>query len=188
MTEEKLKTKKRINSKAKGGGFENKVCKILTDALPPMQFRRSQSSGAILGGVNSRFMTRFSNAAASLFVGDVVPTNEEDVLKDHGWKIRFSLECKFYKEADSLDMMFKPNTQIRGWFEQAAADAQKVNKEPLLIFKFNRTETYCGIDSNITKLPQNITSTLSMVYNQPYRAITIFLLKEALNDNEWWKI
>jgi len=187
MSEEVIK-KKRVNSKAKGGGFENKVCKILTEALPPMQFRRSQSSGAILGGVNSRFMHRYSNAAASLFVGDVVPTNEEDVFKDHGWKLRFSLECKFYKECDSFDMLFKPNTQIRGWFEQASTDAQKVSKEPLLIFKFNRTETYCGVDTITTKPPKNTSATLTMVYNEPYRSITVFLLKEALLDLDWWKV
>ena len=88
LTEELQKPakKKRVNSKAKGSGFEGHIGKVLAEHLPPLKFRRSQSSGAILGGENARFLEQFSNDAKCLFVGDVVPTNEADVFRDEGWK------------------------------------------------------------------------------------------------------
>lgn len=154
-----------------------------------MKFRRSQSSGAILGGVNKKFLEAYSEEARSLFVGDVVPTNESDVIRDHGWKLRFTIECKFYKSADTVEHLFA-NTKITGWFKQALEDSDKVGKDPLLIFKFNRTETFCAILEG-TRLPEKISRTLTLVYNevngQEPLKFTIFLFKEALQDPEWFK-
>jgi hypothetical protein len=94
---------KRINSKRKGNSFEGHVGKKLEEALPPMKFRRSQSSGAILGGKNVKFAENFSEEMRVLFIGDITPTNEADVIRDHGWKFKYALECKFYKSCDTLD-------------------------------------------------------------------------------------
>ena len=85
--------RKGINGKKKGNNFEHHISKVLSDKLAPMQFRRSQSSGAILGGKNEKFMEHFSNDAMALFIGDVVPTNETDVFRSDGWKMKFTLEC-----------------------------------------------------------------------------------------------
>jgi hypothetical protein len=38
--EKKPEKKKRVNSKAKGSGNELKIAKILTEALPPLNFKR----------------------------------------------------------------------------------------------------------------------------------------------------
>lgn len=183
--------KKRINSKKKGNSFEGHVGKILADTLPPMKFRRSQSSGAILGGINERFLKNYSEDARSLFVGDVVPTNETDVSRDHGWKLKFTLECKFYKTADNIDHLLS-NTKIRRWFEQACTDAVKIGKEPLLIFKFNHTEIFAACNADTIKvLPSTLTRSLAFTYlaegDLPERRFTVFHFKEALLDIPWWK-
>lgn len=188
MTEETKPKKKRINSKAKGSGFEGHISKVLAEALPPMKFRRSQSSGAILGGVNEKFLEAYSDEAKSLFIGDVVPTNESDVVRDHGWKLRHTFECKFYKDCDNLDQLFG-NTKILNWFDQAETDAKKIGKLPLLIFKFNRTETFFAINSKVDAVPKNISRCITLEYNHQNepKEIKIFLMKEALNDTEWFK-
>lgn len=181
---EPIVKKKRINSKSKGNGYENTVSKLLIGALAPLKFRRSQSSGAILGGQNSKFLEQFSLEARTLFVGDLVPSNESDIFRDFGWKFRFTLECKFYKNCETLDHLFG-NTKIAGWFEQAYNDSLKLGKEPLLIFKFNHTESFCACDIS-SKIPNNLSR--SMIMNFPSgRSINIFLFKESLMDLEWWK-
>ena len=190
----KLPLKSESTQKKKGNGFEGHVGKILAETLTPMKFRRSQSSGAILGGGNARFMEQFSDDAKALFIGDVVPTNESDVFRDEGWKFKFTLECKFYKFCDNLDHIFN-NTKIKGWFEQAVTDAAKLGKEPLLIFKFNRTETFCAARLGVA-LPGTINQIVTIGWQNPEgglagqsgRWIDIFLFKEALLDLEWWKV
>lgn len=180
--------KKRINSKKKGNNFEGNISNILSAALPPIKFRRSQSSGAILGGKNSKFMEHFSDDAKALFVGDVVPTNEADVFRDAGWKFKFTLECKFYRDADNIEHLFN-DTRIFKWFEKAVIDSEKVKKVPLLIFKFNHTETFCSI-SDKDQLPINLTRVMTLTYIKDgvSKTMKMFLLKEALLDLEWWKI
>lgn len=181
--------KKRINSKKKGSGFEGHIGKVLGEHLPPMKFRRSQSSGAILGGVNERFMEHYSDDAKALFIGDVVPTNEADVVRDHGWKLKFTLECKFYKTPDNIEHLLY-NTKIRRWFEQACTDAAKIGKDPCLIFKFNHTEIFTAVLTD-TALPSTITRSMVLSYKAENdlleRSFTVFHFKEALLDIPWWK-
>lgn len=183
--------KKRVNSKKKGSGFEGHISKVLGEHLAPMKFRRSQSSGAILGGVNEKFMEHFSEDAKTLFIGDVVPTNEADIMRDKGWKLRFALECKFYKTAPNLEHMFNdPN--ILSWFEQARTDAAKISKIPLLIFKYNHTEIYCAIDPALISQPGTLTKTMKVGRepkgNEAWNFLLIFRFKEALLDLPWWKV
>lgn len=187
MTETKP-AKRRVNGKAKGNGFESTIAKLFTEKFAPLQFRRSQSSGAILGGQNQVHLHRFSDEAKAMFIGDLVPTNESDVARGEGWKFRFTIECKFYKEADSFTSLFK-NPQIKGWFEQALTDAAKLpEKEALLIFKFNHTPVYAAILPSVT-LPENITASLRLDYNHEGKTqeFVIVQLNELLAHPSWWK-
>jgi hypothetical protein len=124
-----------INSKNKGNGFERKIANLLATNFPPLQFTRSQSSGAILGGKNISKLIHYSKEAAVLFTGDVVPTNEGS---NTGLLFNFCIECKFYKNEDSLYSMLSGKSKIHNWFKEVQIDARKIGKEPLLIFKFNR--------------------------------------------------
>jgi len=183
--------KKAVNGKAKGSGFENTIAKLLSDKFKPLEFRRSQSSGAILGGQNHVFLHKFSDHAKALFIGDVVPTNEADVARDEGWRFRFTIECKFYKDVDTLNQLFK-NPQVTSWYEQARTDAAKIpDKLPLLIFKFNHTYTFCATDALLTEPPKNCSTVLRMWYNVKEsgerRSIYIMLLDEVLQELDWLK-
>lgn len=186
MSESKEKSKPRINSKRKGNNFEGSIVKILSETLQPLKFRRSQSSGAILGGSNKKFLDSYSDEAKSLFVGDVVPTNESDVIRDLGWKLKFTIEAKFYKSPDNFNHLFN-NTKIKGWFDQACNDAEKIKKEPILIFKFNHCDTFCGVRSDtIGSLPSTLSRTMQICFEDQVK-VTFFKFEEAIKDIEWWK-
>ena len=187
-TPAKLK-KKPVNGKSKGNGFELTIAKLFSTIFAPLEFRRSQSSGAILGGQNQVHLYKFSNAAKALFVGDIVPTNEVDVEKTEGWQFRFTIECKFYKEADGFSALFR-NPQLISWWEQACADASKIDdKAPMLIFKFNHTPVYVGINPELSPLPAKMYQTITLRYyvNDVERRLEICLLDELLKETSWWK-
>lgn len=188
----KPEKKKRVNGKKKGSGFENHISKLLSEKLDPLKFRRSQSSGAILGGENVKLIDQFSVDAKTLFIGDVVPTNEADVFREKGWKFKFTLECKFYQNPDRIDHLLD-GSRIIHWYDQAAADASKLGKQPLLIFKFNHTEIFCALDASY-KLPDTVRKLITLhdpadsdgvlIYK---KLVHVFTLEEALKDLEWWK-
>ena len=150
MTEE-IK-KKRVNSKNKGSSNERKVAKLLSDALSPLQFIRTPGSGAFLGGRN--FANRqhlFSQSAAQIFVGDITPTNEEEV----NMTFNFVVECKHYKTPDSFDSLFTGKHSIYGWLSEVAIDCVKVNKKGVVIFKWNNTPYYVAVENDI-ELPLDV--------------------------------
>ena len=75
--------------KAKGSGFESTIAKLLTKHLAPLNFIRTQGSGARVGGKNFDTLGKmFGEDALKLFVGDVVPVNERDT----GLRFNFSIE------------------------------------------------------------------------------------------------
>lgn len=196
MADEPKPRKKAVNGKAKGSGFENTIAKLLSETFKPLEFRRSQSSGAILGGKNHVLLHKFSEDAKALFVGDVVPTNEADVFKVEGWKFRFTIECKFYKDADTFSSLFK-SPQVTGWFEQAYTDASKVaDKTPLLIFKFNHTPVFGAVEKidedyqQCDTLPYSTRNVIELKYpiaDDLCRTICIFPLADVLSTPEWFK-
>lgn len=172
------------NGKRKGSNFERHMGHVLTEALQPLNFRRTQQSGAIVGGKNSANNATYSKEILSMLVGDLAPINEGDVIRDHGWRFRFTLECKFYKTAPNLEHLFVNDTLLR-WFNQAANDSVKIGKEPLLIFKFNHTNIFCAVAES-TSLPSTVTTNLRFTY--PSVTFTVFTLKQALLDLSWWKL
>lgn len=176
MTEEIIK-KKRVNSKAKGSGSERALCKILANALQPFKFIRSQSSGAILGGKN--FETNkhlYSNEVMELFVSDIVCSNEKEINK----KFRFVVESKAYKDADKLETLLNGKSKIYSWIEQVKIDSQKVNKDWIVIFKFNNTPYYCAVNKEI-ELP--VTKILTLPTGDQ-----LVYLTELLNFPEFWQV
>jgi hypothetical protein len=172
------KKKKPINSKAKGKGFEGEIAKTLSSKFAPYQFKRVLHSGAILGGKNVIDLGKYSAELANMFIGDVVCINESD----HDKKFRFSIECKFYKTVETLDnFLGVTNSNIGKWYEESVVDAKKVNKEPLLIVKWNRSSIYC-VTRDIS-LPS--VDDMDHVYISQFK-LNVFLFKEALIDEHWW--
>ena len=176
--------KKRVNGKAKGNSFENTISKRFSKLLSPLEFKRSQSSGAVLGGLNEKHLDKYSHDIKTIFIGDVVPTNQSDVIKSHGWKFRFTIECKSYKSVETLQKILT-NSIIFTWYEQALTDAKKLDKEALLIFKFNHTDIFVAIDSKIN-LPIDNLDIIMNLKNKFYD-INIVKLVDLEKDIEWWK-
>ena len=171
------KKRKAINSKQKGKSFESEIAKQLSSTFKPYEFKRVLHSGAILGGKNVQSLEKYSEAIANLFIGDVVCINENDQEKD----FRFNIECKFYKTPETLDnFLGVVNSNLPKWYEESIIDAKKINKDPLLIVKWNRSSIYCIINRDYF-LPSN----LDFVQISKFK-LNVFLLKDALLDKNWW--
>jgi hypothetical protein len=148
--------KKRVNSKRKGAGNEGTLCKILAKELAPFKFIRSQASGAMVGGKNFAAKSHlYSQEALHFFVSDIVCSNESEVSK----KFRFVIEAKAYKESDKLEQLLNGKSKIYSWIEQVKNDAVKVNKDWIVIYKFNATPFYCAV-SPLIELPVDTILTL----------------------------
>jgi len=127
--------------KAKGNGFEGTVAKKLSEALSPLKFIRTQSSGARVGGKNFETLGQMFGAdALKLFVGDVVPVNE----KEAGVTFKHSIECKFYKTQDPFTSLVSGTSNVYAWMKEAEVDAVKIDRRPLLIFKWNNTPIFAA--------------------------------------------
>ena len=170
------KKTKRTNSKAKGNGFESKVSKILAEALAPMKFARTPGSGARLGGQNfAAFGAMFSQVAINMFVGDVVSINEQDCEKN----FRFTVECKAYKDPDKLENLLHGNSNIYGWMEEVLVDCEKVNKEGIVIFKWNNTPIYTAVTKDVI-LPEGVKRIILT------NGIQVSHLEELLAHKDFW--
>ena len=179
MAETVKPKRKAVNSKQKGNSFEGKIAKMLTAALSPLCFMRSPSSGARLGGKNfQKFGALFGEEAIRLFSADVVPTNE----KDTNLVFKFSIECKFYASSDSFETIVAGNSHIFGWMKESIVDAQKTQKIPIVVFKWNRSPIYVAAlkDSNIAPNQSKITLT------QDGMSIEIFYLDDIIKNKNIW--
>lgn len=164
--------------KAKGNGFEGTIAKKLTKALDPFTFIRSPGSGARVGGKNyETFGKMFGEDAMKLFVGDVVCTNEKEV----GKVFKYSIECKSYKTPDNFTALASGNANVFKWFEESVEDSKKVDKLPMLIFKWNHTPVFVAIEK--AELTTNVKPKFELVQN---RYIMIFLLDDLLACPEFW--
>lgn len=172
---EPKKRKKAVNGKAKGGANELKVSKVLTEALAPLKFKRSQMSGAIVGGMNAKTVGDYSKLTLALFTGDVVPTNE---CVDGNPRFKFVVECKFYKEAERMEALFE-TSKIYTWIKEAAVDAAKVDKRGILIFKFNNTPQYVAVEPDIF-LPIDVKRIILPT------GIQICHLEDLIKHREFW--
>jgi hypothetical protein len=176
MTEQIQAKKKKVNGKAKGNGYEGKIAKLFSTTFAPLQFRRSQSSGAILGGQNEKYLEQYSFEVKRAFIGDVVPTNESEVTNPD---FNFSVECKFYKDVETLENLITKKTKIIGWMEESNIDAKKLNKQPILIFKFNRTSDYVAITRD-QMFPTDV-EFLTLT-----DGTKIALLDDVIKHVDWW--
>lgn len=176
---EKIETKKkskRINSKSKGSGFESTIAKMFSKAFEPLNFIRSPGSGARLGGKNfETFGKMFGADATKLFVGDVVCLNERDT----GIEFLHSVECKSYKTPDSFPSLLNGKANIYKWFEESKIDAEKTNKNPILIFKWNNTPIFIAINDECV-LPSNINKIVLT------NGIQICLLDDLILHLDFW--
>lgn len=164
--------------KAKGSGYEGQIAKKLSVALAPLTFVRTQGSGARVGGKNFDTIGKMFGAdALKLFVGDVVPTNE----KEAGVVFKFSVETKSYKTPDSFPGLVSGGANFFKWFEESVTDAVKINKEPMLICKWNHTPSFVGVNSSANSLVKP-----RFTISQNGRSIDVFDLQDLLVVPAFW--
>jgi hypothetical protein len=176
--------------KGKGNGFEGTVAKTLTKALAPLNFIRTPGSGARVGGRNFETIGKmFGEDALKIFVGDVVPVNE----KQEGLRFGYSIECKFYATQDPFTALVSNTANIFKWFQEAVDDALKVDKSPMLIFKWNHTPIFVAIDTMESKADYTVLTNRGikprltlLTYGSGRSSIDIYYLNDLLPVKEFW--
>lgn len=177
-TKTTIKSKRKMRpggGKSKGNGFEATIAKKLSAALP-INFIRSPGSGARIGGKNFATIGSMMGAEAlKLFNADVVPVNETAA----GCTFKFSVECKSYATADNFTSLASGTANVFKWFEESVIDAAKVDRRPILIFKWNRTPIFVAVDANDMTVPP----LLQVVKG---RHLAIYELDELLKHPDFW--
>ena len=115
---------KMVDSRAKGRTAETNAKKELIK-LTGLGWERTPLSGAL--------------SAKHKLKGDLyVP----------GVYIKYCIEVKHYKD-DHLTskILTSKNPQFKVWWEQAVREAKEMEKEPLLIFKFNRSKWFAAFSN-----------------------------------------
>lgn len=135
------------NSKRKGGKGERIVCKVLK-SWSKLDFRRVPRSGGLRGHI------------MDYTVGDIICTDRSMLNK----VFPFTIEVKNYSKIDFSTLLPRSNPQSRsgerveceidGWWKQAMNDAERGQKLPMLIMRFNnlpRLFLYIVIDRKMAK-------------------------------------
>ncbi len=167
---EKLKKKKRVNSKAKGGAFERQIAKMLNEQFETKEFNRTPGSGA--------FATTHELPEHITVAGDLItPLN-----------FKFCIECKKGYNDQTIFSLLDYNSKIWQFIEQCEKDAKKMNKVPMIIYKQDRKDilviTYK--DMFTTMIPS-----ITIFKDDPERLInitySIYKLKDIIGDyKEKW--
>lgn len=111
-------------SKAKGSAFEAKIAKQLSEEFGK-EFRRVPLSGAL-----------------DWMKGDII------VIKDTAW-FPYCIECKHYKEIQWNNFLTSKTTNMYSFWEQTVREAEVMGKNPLLIFRWDRSKDYVAYDDDI---------------------------------------
>lgn len=128
-------------SKNKGNRGELLICKILRRRFPGITFTRSPDSGARTGGTNREKMKNLPWEAKITFVSDIiVPANFE-----------FVIESKFYEQISFWELL-SDKSNWNKWIKQVEEDAKFVEREPLLIIKYNMHKHIVLIRACFTKI------------------------------------
>ena len=117
-----------VDSRQKGARAETALKKVLRDATG-LNFQRTPGSGAL-------------NETHKL-KGDIYIPNEKN---------KFCIEVKHYKD-DHLTskLLTSKNPQLFQWWEQAITQAEKVDMEPMLFFKFDRSKWFTMVKLNTVR-------------------------------------
>ena len=181
MAETIPKVKRKLKpgmGKSKGNGFESLIAKKLSAALP-LNFIRSPGSGARIGGKNFATIGAMMGAEAiKLFNADVVPVNESTA----GVTFNFSIECKSYATPDNFTSLAMGTANLYKWFEESVVDSAKVDREPVLIFKWNHTPIFVAV---LARTMEGLVKP-NMTIHRAGRDLDIYELDELLKHPEFW--
>jgi len=133
-----LKKKKKVNSRAKGSRFENKISKMLNERFNTTDFCRTPGSGA--------FATTHKLPNYLKIYGDIITPE----------KFKYIIECKKGYNEEQVSDLFNIKSNICNMIDQAHRDSKKSSRDFLLIIGQDRRE------------PIAITNTLTLPVNGFY--------------------
>lgn len=129
----------RKNSKQIGNAYERAVAKRFSIVFEG-QFKRTPSSGALVGGSNRQKADGLRSDAKEILASDVIAPEA----------FPFSVECKSYADEPKFHHLIQGESRtLNKWIEQVDADARFANKRPLIVFKINRKGEYVCFDRDI---------------------------------------
>lgn len=131
---------KSMNAKNKGNSFERKIANMLSNKFESkynksQTFRRNPDSGSYFGGLNESRMS--THHESSVNIGDIISPPD----------FKFTIECKHYQSPPNISALISQHVpQWDKWIEQALSDANKIDKNFLLIIKYNRIPEFVITD------------------------------------------
>lgn len=152
-----------IDSKAKGRTAENKAKDILKQETG-LSWERTPLSGAL---------HEKHKLKGDLYVPDT--------------KIIYCVEVKHYKDDHiSTKLLTSKNPQFMIWWEQTTREAEQMDKEPLLLFKHNRSKWFAAFYGPPDVACKVMDKTKFITVESPDR-LTIFicLLTDFCKHAEW---
>lgn len=142
-----------VDSRQKGARGETVVRDALRK-LTGLQWERTPGSGAL----NAKHMLK----------GDLYVPNEKN---------RFCVEVKNYEDDHLTSKYITDKTpQITTWWAQTIRESEEVGKEPLLIFKFNRSKLFVAFRSELA--PETSTRFVYLSYDKIY----VMLLEDYVKE------
>jgi len=117
-----LKKKKKVNSRAKGNRFENKIAKILNERFKTKEFCRSPGSGA--------FATTHTLPEYLKIYGDLITPE----------RFKYVIEIKKGYNEERVSELLNPKSQIFNMIAQAHRDSKKSSRKFLLIIGQDRRD------------------------------------------------
>ena len=117
-----LKKKKRVNSRAKGNRFENKIAKMLNKRFGTEEFCRSPGSGA--------FATTHTLPSYLKIYGDLITPE----------RFKYVIEIKKGYNEERVSDLLNPKSQIFNMIAQAHRDSKKSSRKFILIIGQDRRD------------------------------------------------
>jgi len=161
---------RRGGGKLKGGAFERKMCRALTEWITgkkdPVIFWRSASSGA-------QATQSIKHGKKSTMGGDAIAVDK----LGQAFIDKYLLEFKHYKTYDLEKFLFKNDGDLAKWWEQCKRDAKLASKKPLMIFKRNNFPEMVMIEKMTMPIKQIVHAGDEIIMTLD------FFLK---TDPKWW--
>ena len=129
----------RINSKQKGNRNELECVKIF-ESYFGKGFARTPQSGGWSGGQNRMSREDMSIEQKLTLVSDIMTPPD----------FAFVLEHKAYEKMEFWDL-FNDSSKLNEWVNQVSEDAFFVDREPMLIMKFNRKQRIVMVKTPLDK-------------------------------------
>jgi len=117
-----LKKKKRVNSRAKGNRFENKIAKQLNERFDTKEFCRTPGSGA--------FATTHTLPEYLKVYGDIITPE----------RFKYIIECKKGYNEEQVSDLFNSKSNICKMIDQAHRDSKRSSRKFLLFIGQDRRE------------------------------------------------